>query len=250
MVKAVIPAFRRGFREAQGCQPEPRPASRGRLRYGKTALRMSAGLFHNPRLAAGNRATSRQPAVHPHPDRLYTAREHAVSSRESRSRNRPVQMEALEVNAQTPSITSGRSACSRTSLGHGRRRVVRPARLGRHLEMHSCINPVPDGARFLEANATPPTPVRAGRGAAGRVPAAVQGLSGHPRAEDWGRRTTTRCSAVNRRYIRGLQVGVLVHVRRALGIADEDTDNINVVLQRPIHEWHYAPLPSRRCTRW
>jgi hypothetical protein len=155
-------------------------------------------------------------------------------------------MEALEVDAQTPSIYKW-SLGVQQDIGWGTVvDVSYVGSVGRHLEMHSSINPVPDGARFLEANRDP---TNAGALPAAALPAEfLRPYAGYQDIrvrENWG---TSNYNALqlqaNRRYIRGLQVGVSYTYAKALGIADEDTDNISVVLQRPIRAWHYAPLPS------
>ena len=45
---------------------------------------------------------------------------------------------------------------------------------------------------------------------------------------------------LNRRYIRGFQFAVAYTYARALGVADDDEQQVSAV--RPLREWHYAPL--------
>ena len=91
----------------------------------------------------------------------------------------------------------------------------------RNGEMETNINPVPDGARFLDVNpqnADPRTPTAA---EAGRVPAAVPRLPGHqhPLALRQAHYNSLQVQ-LNRRYIRGLQFAVAYTLAKTVSDGD------------------------------
>ncbi len=45
---------------------------------------------------------------------------------------------------------------------------------------------------------------------------------------------------LNRRYSRGFQFAIAYTFAKALGVADDDEQQVSAV--RPLKEWHYAPL--------
>jgi hypothetical protein len=148
---------------------------------------------------------------------------------------------ALERDAQTPSSYNWSLGVQR-ELGWGV--VVDLTYVGnvtRHLELATNINVVPDGAKFVTVNpqnANPQSPT---------TPKPDTFLRPYLGYEDIVLRSHHGTSnynglqvQLNRRYSRGFQFAVAYTFAKALGVADDDEQQVSAV--RPLKEWHYAPL--------
>jgi hypothetical protein len=151
---------------------------------------------------------------------------------------RPSSVFSLERDAQTPSSYNWSLGVQR-ELGWGTSiDVTYIGNVTRHLELAQNINVVPDGAKFLPANANPQNPAS---------PKADTFLRPYQGYEDITLRSHHGTSnynglqvQINRRYIRGFQFAVAYTYAKALGVADDDEQSVSAV--RPLKEWHYAPL--------
>jgi len=111
----------------------------------------------------------------------------------------------------------------------------------RHLELATNINVVPDGAKFVNVNpqnANPQNPA---------TPKPDTFLRPYLGYEDIVLRSHHGTSnynglqvQLNRRYSRGFQFAVAYTFAKALGVADDDEQQVSAV--RPLKAWHYAPL--------
>jgi Carboxypeptidase regulatory-like domain/TonB-dependent Receptor Plug Domain len=237
MELANDPGVPRGFRAAIAPQIEPRLGFAYDLRGdGSTVLRASAGLYHNARLGGGSLGNLRNPPFYNNPT-LYYGTMGTMLQAGSSLANRPVNVNALERDAKTPSAISASIGVAR-DVGWGT--VVDAAYVGsfgRHLEMEWNINAVPDEARFLDRhpeNRDPRTnaalPAEFLRPYVGYQDIFVRGNFG-----------TSNYHAlqlqVNRRYIRGVQFGLAYTWGRAFGIGDDDPARVS--FSRPTN-WYYA----------
>src|SRR4029453_12668457 len=167
MVSNTDPNYPKGFRDNQGIQPEPRAGIGWDLAGdGKTALHASGGLYHNPHVNAnGMDAMARNPPAQNTPSIIYGTMDTLLSVRAAGAfANRPSAVFGIERDAKTPK-SYNYSAGVQRELGWGT--VLDVTYAGwqmRHAEMSTDINPVPDGARFLDIhpeNANPQNPTAA-----------------------------------------------------------------------------------------
>jgi hypothetical protein len=240
MVSRDDPDYPRGFRDNQGIHPEPRLG----LAYdltgdGKTALHASAGLYHNAHITARSmdQSANNPPAVFT-PIVYYGSMDTLLGSSSAR---RPSNVFSLERDAQTPSSYNWSLGIQR-EVGWGT--VVDLTYVGnvtRHLELATNINVVPDGAKFVDRNprnANPQNP---------STPKPDTFLRPYLGYEDITLRSNHGTSnynglqvQLNRRYSRGFQFAVAYTFAKALGVADDDEQQVSAV--RPLQGWHYAPL--------
>jgi hypothetical protein len=232
------PGVARGFRKTLLPELEPRLGFAYDVTGdGKTVLRASAGLYHNSRLGGGSLGNLRNPPFFTNPT-LYYGTMGTMLQPGAQLADRPVNVNALEVDTKTPSSFSTSIGVAR-DIGWGT--VVDVAyvgSVGRHLEMEWNINAVPDGARFLDQN---PQNVDPRTGAA--LPAEfLRPYRGYQDIFVRGNFGTSNYNAlqlqVNRRYIRGVQFGASYTWGRALGIGDDDPARVSFA--RPIREWNYG----------
>jgi hypothetical protein len=232
------PGVARGFRKGLAPEVEPRLG----FAYdvggtGKTVLRASAGLYHNSKLGGGSLGNLRNPPFFQNPI-LYYGTMGTMLAPGARLADRPVNANALEVDAKTPSTFSASVGVGR-DIGWGTViDVSYVGSVGRHLEMEWNINAVPDGARFLDRN---PQNVDPRTGTA--LPAEfLRPYRGYQDIFVRGNFGTSNYNALqiqaNRRYIRGVQFGASYTWGRALGIGDDDPARVSFA--RPIRDWNYA----------
>ena len=196
MVTSADPNYRKGFRDTQGLEPEPRIGLAWDITgNNKTALHASAGIYHNPHVNAnGMDAMARNPPAQNTPSIFYTTMDALlVAGAAGAFSNRPSAVFGIERDARTPTSYNYSVGVQR-ELGWGTVLDVTYA------EVHDAqrrdrksINSVPDGARFLDVNpqnANPQNPTAE----TGGVSAALRRLSGHHhRVSTTARATTTRC---------------------------------------------------------
>jgi hypothetical protein len=238
MVRNGEGGYPRGFRDNQGIHPEPRLG----LAYdltgdGKTALHASAGIYHNAHITARSmdQAANNPPAVN-QPSVFYATMDTLLGGAQSSSR--PSSVNALSRDARTPTSYNWSLGVQR-DIGWGT--VVDLTYVGnvtRNLELASNINAVPDGAKFLAQNRNP-------QNTANPLPDTF--LRPYLGYEDITLRSHFGTSnynglqvQLNRRYIRGFQFALAYTYAKALGVADDDEQQVSAV--RPLKEWHYAPL--------
>jgi hypothetical protein len=243
MLLANDPSAPKGFRESQGMQPEPRLGLVWDVQgNGKTAVKLSGGLFHQARLGGGSLGNLRNP-----PYNLNPAVNFGVLSQlfdpNNALLNRPGNVESLETNAQTPSLYSWTVGVQQ-DVGWGTViDVSYVGSVGRHMEMYYDINPVPDGARFLDQHPENRDPTIANAALPPEFLRPYRGYQNIRTRGDWG---TSNYNALQvqliRRYIHGLQFSAAYTYQRSLGIADEDPGNLVAAVNRDPATWLYAPL--------
>jgi hypothetical protein len=235
---AGAPGVARGFRKTLAPELEPRLGFAYDVTgNGKTVFRGSAGLYHNSRLGGGSLGNLRNPPFITNPILYYGTMSTMLAPGASLS-DRPVSVNALEIDSTTPSTFSASIGVGR-DIGWGT--VVDVAwvgSVGRQLEMEWNINAVPDGARFLDLNPQNVDP-RTG----GVLPAEfLRPYRGYQDIFVRGNFGTSNYNALqiqaNRRYSHGVQFGASYTWGRALGIGDDDPARVSFA--RPIHEWNYA----------
>jgi hypothetical protein len=241
MVRNDDPSYPRGFRDNQGVHLEPRLGVAYDLTGdGKTALHASVGLYHNSFITARSmdQAANNPPAVNT-PTIFYSSFDSFLGGAASSSR--PSTVNALERDAKTPSSYNWQLGIQR-ELGWGT--VVDVTYVGnvtRHLELATNINAVPDGAKFVNVNpqnANPQSP------ATPKPDTFLRPFLGYEDITLRSNHGTSNYNALqvqlNRRYIRGFQFAVAYTFAKALGVADDDEQQVSAV--RPLLGWHYGPL--------
>lgn len=237
MVSKDDPNYPKGFRDNQGIHAEPRLGMAYDLTGdGKTALHASAGLYHNAHITARSmdQSANNPPAVNT-PIVFYGAMDTLLGARAAR---RPSSVFSLERDAKTPSSYNWSFGVQR-EIGWGT--VIDLTYVGnltRHLELATNINVVPDGAKFSAQNANPQNPT---------TPKPDTFLRPYLGYEDITLRSHHGTSnynglqvQLNRRYSRGFQFAVAYTFAKALGVADDDEQQVSAA--RPLLGWHYAPL--------
>jgi hypothetical protein len=241
MVSSDDPNYPKGFRDSQGLEPEPRLGLAWDIDGGKTAFHASAGLYHNPHVNAnGLDAMARNPPAQNTPSIIYGTMDTLLSvGAQGAFANRPSAVFGIERDAKTPK-SYNYSAGIQREIGWGT--VVDVTYAGfqmRNGEMETNINPVPDGARFLDVNpqnADPRTPTAAKPAEFLRPYLGYQAItirshfgSGHYNALQ---------VQLNRRYIRGLQFAV------AYTLAKSVSDGTTFNPLRPGKAWNEGPDDS------
>jgi hypothetical protein len=243
MQLATDPGAPKGFRESQGIQPEPRIGFAWDVfGSGKTALHGSAGLFHQARLGGGSAGNLRNPPFSLTPAVSFGTLATLVQPGTTLL-NRPQDINALEVNAQTPSAYNW-SLGVQQDIGWGTvLDLSYVGSVGRHMEMYYDINPIPDGARFLDQHPENRDPTLAN---AALPPEFLRPYRGYQRIRVRGNWGTANYNAlqvqISRRYIKGFQFSVAYSYSRSLGLADEDPGDTSSTISRPAQQWLYSPL--------
>ena len=240
MVSNDDPDYPKGFRDRQGIQPEPRLG----LAYdltgdGKTALHASIGLYHNAHITARSmdQSANNPPAVFT-PNVFYESMDNLAAAGTS---VRPSNVFALERDAKTPSSYNWSIGVQR-EIGWGTAiDLTYVGNVTRHLELATNINVVPDGAKFVDQNpqnANPQNPANP------KADTFLRPYLGYENITLRSHHGTSNYNGlqvqINRRYIRGFQFAVAYTYAKALGVADDDEQQVSSV--RPLREWHYAPL--------
>ena len=241
MVTNADPNYPKGFRDSQGIEPEPRLGVAWDLDGGRTALHASAGLYHNPHVNAnGLDAMARNPPVQNTPSIIYGTMDTLLASgAQGAFANRPSAVFGVERDAKTPKSYNYSAGLSR-ELGWGTALDVTYAGFQmRNGEMETNINPVPDGARFVDVNpqnADPRNPTTAKPAEFLRPYLGYQAIT---MRSHFGRGSYNSLQVqLNRRYIRGLQFAV------AYTIAKTVTDGTTFNPLRPGPEWNESPDSS------
>ncbi|MDQ3348660.1 MAG: carboxypeptidase regulatory-like domain-containing protein [Acidobacteriota bacterium] len=242
MVSSDDPAYPRGFRDSQGIEPEPRLGLAWDIAGdGKTALHSSVGLYHNPHVNAnGLDAMARNPPAQNTPQIIYGTMDTLLSAgAQGAFANRPSSVFGIERDAKTPKSYNYSVGVQR-EVGWGT--VIDVTYAGfqmRNAEMSTNINPVPDGARFLDVNpqnADPRNPASAKPSEFLRPYTGYQDIT--IRSHFGTAYYNSLQVQLNRRYIGGLQFAV------AYTLAKTVADGTSYNPLRPGKAWNEAPEGS------
>jgi hypothetical protein len=239
MVTSADPNYPKGFRDSQGVEPEPRLGLAWDLSdNGKTALHASVGLYHNPHVNAnGMDAMARNPPIQNQPSIIYGTMDTLLAvGAQGAFANRPSTVFGIERDAPTPK-SYNYSVGFQREIGFGT--VVDVTYAGSRMrdgEMESNINPVPDGARFLDVNpqnADPRTPTAAKPAEFLRPYVGYQAIN--MRSHFGTSQYNSLQIQLNRRYTRGLQFAV------AYTLAKTISDGTSFNPLRPGKAWNEGP---------
>ncbi len=239
MVSSAEPNYPKGFRENQGIEPEPRLGVAWDITGdNKTALHASAGVYHNPHVNAnGMDAMARNPPAQNTPSIIYGTMDTLLSAgAQGAFSNRPSTVFGIERDAKTP-ISYNYSIGVQRELGWGTVLDVTYAGFQmRHGEMESNINPVPDGARFLDVNPQNANPQNPTSPKSAEFLRPYLGYQNINIRSHFGRAHNNSLQVqLNRRYIRGLQFAV------AYTLAKTISDGTSFNPLRPGKEWNEGP---------
>ena len=221
MVSSSEAGYPKGFRASQGVEPEPRVGVAWDLTGdAKTALHASAGIYHNPHVNAnGMDAMARNPPAQNTPSIIYGTMDTLLSAgAQGAFANRPSAVFGLERDARTPTSYNYSIGVQR-EVGWGTVLDVTYAGFQmRHAEMETNINPVPDGARFIDINpqnADPRNPTSAKPAEFLRPYLGYQNIT--IRSHFGEAHNHSLQVQLNRRYIRGLQFAVAYTLAKTVG---------------------------------
>ena len=239
MVSSDDPNYPRGFRDSQGVEPEPRLGVAWDITGdNKTGLHASVGVYHNPHVNAnGLDAMARNPPAQNTPSIFYGNMATLLSAGAQGAFSlRPSSVFGLERDAKTP-VSYNYSIGVQREIGWGTVLDVTYAGFQmRHAEMETNINPVPDGARFLDINpqnANPQTPTSAKPAEFLRPYLGYQNIT---MRSHFGEATNNSLQIqLNRRYIRGLQFAVAYTLAKTVG------NGTNFSPLRPSRAWYDGP---------
>jgi carboxypeptidase family protein/TonB-dependent receptor-like protein len=245
MVSSSDPNYPRGFRDSQGVEPEPRLGMAWDLSGdGKTALHASVGLYHNPHVNAnGLDAMARNPPAQNTPSINYGTMDTLLAAgAQGAFSNRPSAVFGIERDAKTPKSYNYSVGVQR-ELGWGT--VVDVTYAGfqmRNAEMNVSINSVPDGARFLDVNPQNRNPQTANSAKPNEFLRPYLGYQDITIRSHFGTGSYNSMQVqLNRRYIRGLQLGV------AYTLAKTVSDGTSFNTLRPGPAWNEGATSS---TQW
>jgi hypothetical protein len=239
MVTSSEPGYPMGFRDNQGIEPEPRVGLAWDLTGdAKTALHSSLGVYHNPHVNAnGLDAMARNPPAQNTPSIIYGTMSTLLGAgAQGAFANRPSNVFGLERDAKTP-VSYNYSIGVQREVGWGT--VIDVTYAGfqmRNGEIETNINPVPDGARFVDVNpqnADPRNPASAKPAEFLRPFAGYQNIA--IRSHFGKAHYNSLQVQLNRRYIRGLQFAV------AYTLAKTVSDGTTYNPLRPGAAWNEGP---------
>jgi hypothetical protein len=242
MVSSSEPNYPRGFRDNQGIEPEPRVGIAWDVTGdAKTAVHASAGLYHNPHVNAnGLDAMARNPPAQNTPSIFYGTMDTLLSAgAQGAFSNRPSDVFGIERDAKTPK-SYNYSAGIQRELGWGT--VIDVTYAGfqmRNGEMSTNINPVPDGARFLDLHPENRNPQNANNPKPNEFLRPYLGYQNITIRSHFGSAHYNSLQVqLNRRYINGLQFAVAYTLAKTFG----NGDSFNPL--RPGPAWNDAPDSS------
>ena len=244
MVTADDPDYPRGFRDTRAPALEPRVGVAYDL-FGNntTKLHASAGVFHNAVLGGGSQGNLQGPPNFFQSSIFYNRLSTFMAAGTSLAQ-RPVGVNGLERDADTP-VAYRYTAGVQRDIGWGT--VVDVSYVGsvnRDLEMQTNVNPVPDGAKFVDLHPENIDP-RNGRALPDDFLRPYRGYQAINIRTNFGTAHYNSLQVqVNRRYIKGLQFGAAYTYARAFGVGDDDPATVSIL--RPLQAWYYAPLASNQ----
>ena len=247
MVSSSDPDYPKGFRERQGIEPEPRLGLAWDLAGdGKTALHSSVGLYHNPHVNANAMdAMARNPPAQNTPSIFYGTMDTLLSvGAQGAFSNRPSGVFGIQRDAKTPKSYNYSVGVQR-ELGWGT--VLDVTYAGsqmRNGEMSTDINPVPDGARFLDVNPQNRNPQNPNSAKPAEFLRPYVGYQGITIRSHFGRAHYNSLQVqLNRRYIHGLQFAVAYTLAKTVSLGgNQEPPTFNPL--RPSDEWNVAPNES------
>jgi hypothetical protein len=239
MVSSSDPNYPRGFRDNQGIEPEPRVGVAWDVTGdAKTAVHASAGLYHNPHVNAnGLDAMARNPPAQNTPSIFYGTMDTLLAAgAQGAFSNRPSGVFGIERDAKTPK-SYNYSAGIQRELGWGTVLDVTYAGFQmRNGEMSTNINPVPDGAKFLDLHPENRNPQNANNPKPDEFLRPYLGYQAITIRSHFGTAYYNSMQVqLNRRYINGLQFAVAYTLAKTFG----NGDSFNPL--RPGPEWNDAP---------
>jgi hypothetical protein len=247
MVSSTDPNYPKGFRDNQGIEPEPRLGLAWDITGdAKTALHTSAGLYHNPHVNAnGMDAMARNPPAQNTPQIFYGTMDTLLAAgAQGAFSNRPSGVFGIERDAKTPQ-SFNYSAGIQRDLGWGT--VVDVTYAGwqmRHGEMSTNINPVPDGARFLDIHPENRNPQTASSAKASEFLRPYRGYQDITIRSHFGTGHYNSLQVqLNRRYIKGLQFAVAYTLAKTISLGP-NSDPPTYSPLRPGNAWNVAPYES------
>ncbi len=239
MVSSSDPNYPKGFRDNQGIEPEPRVGLAWDITGdAKTALHASAGLYHNPHVNAnGLDAMARNPPAQNTPSIFYGTMDTLLSAgAQGAFSNRPSDVFGIERDAKTPKSYNYSVGVQR-ELGWGT--VVDVTYAGfqmRNAEMSTNINPVPDGAKFLDVNPQNRNPQNTNNPKPNEFLRPYLGYQNITIRSHFGTGDYNSLQVqLNRRYIRGVQFAV------AYTLAKSVNNGTSFNPLRPGKSWNEAP---------
>ncbi|MBL8233313.1 MAG: TonB-dependent receptor [Bryobacterales bacterium] len=232
-VTATDTNYPRGLRDQESVLPEARFGfAYDPFGKGKTAIRGGFGVFHNT-IAPGVRGFSQNPPVQVTPQIFYGNLDSYLGTSGTIFPNNTSTFERKAVTPAMYNFTLG------VQQDIGRATVVNVAyvgNVGRHLQQSRNINTVPYGARFHPQNADPSNPT---------TPLNDNFFRPFP---GWGSISynefagtsnyNSMQATLNRRFNRGLSMGIAYTWSKAMTYSDSDGDGVAVY--RPIRVWNYG----------
>ena len=239
MVSSLDPDYPRGFRDSQGVEPEPRLGVAWDLTGdNKTGLHASVGTYHNPHVNAnGLDAMARNPPAQNTPSIFYGTLDTLLAAgAQGAFSTRPSSVFGLERDAKTP-VSYNYSIGVQREIGWGTVLDVTYAGFQmRHAEMETNINPVPDGARFLDLNPQNANPQNPTSPKPSEFLRPYSGYQNITIRSHFGEASNNSLQIqLNRRYINGLQFAVAYTLAKTTG----NGTSFNPL--RPSREWNDAP---------
>ena len=249
LVKETDPGVPMGFRKTLAPAIEPRLGLTWDLSgEGKMVLHSSAGYFHNARIGGGalGNLAGNPPFIH-NPILYFGTLSNLLAPGAAQA-NRPATLEALETDYKTPSSVNW-TAGLRRDIGWGMAiDATYSGYKSYNMEMYYDLNPVPDGARFLDLNPQNRDP--SGNATAVLSPEFLRPYRGYQNIRVRGNSARGDYHSLqlqlNRRYIRGLQFAAAYTIQRARGVADEDPGNLSISLNRPFDFFYSELIQSNR----
>ena len=247
MVSSSDPNYPKGFRDKQGIEPEPRMGLAWDVSGdAKTAVHMSAGLYHNPHVNAnGMDAMARNPPAQNTPSIFYGTLDTLLAAgAQGAFSNRPSGVFGIERDAKTPQ-SFNYSAGIQRELGWGT--VIDVTYAGfqmRHGEMSTNINVVPDGARFLDVHPENRNPQNLTSAKANEFLRPYTGYQDITIRSHFG---TARYNSLqvqlNRRYVNGLQFAVAYTLAKTVSLGSTG-DPPSYIPNRPGDAWNVSPFEN------
>jgi hypothetical protein len=247
MVNSDDPNYPRGFRDSQGIEPEPRLGMAWDITGdARTAMHASVGLYHNPHVNAnGLDAMARNPPAQNTPQIIYGTMDTLLAvGAQGAFANRPSSVFGIERDAKTPE-SYNYSAGVQREVGWGT--VLDVTYAGsqmRHGEMSTNINPVPDGARFVDVNPQNADPRNTATAKPNEFLRPYLGYQDITIRSHFGTSTYNSLQVqLNRRYIHGLQFAVAYTLAKTISLGpNSDPPTYNPL--RPGKAWNEAPYES------
>jgi hypothetical protein len=239
LVRSGDPGVKRGYQNNQGIHPEPRIGLAYDL-FGnsKTALHLSGGLYHFGRRGVGiiNDITGNPPVIN---NPVVESGTFDTLLSLSGAANRPSATRSIEPDAKTPSAYNWALGIQH-ELGWGAViDVTYTGSVNRHLPQRTWINRGVDGAQLLDLHPENRDPIT-NRALADVFLRPITQYQDIYETQNFGTQNYNALQVqINRRYIKGLQLGLAYTYSKSLGISNSDDGTI--IRERDIRQFFYAP---------